>query len=116
MARDAQLDLSAFRIEARRTRNGLRRRCCQAAGRRTERLAHAGRLLLEYNDSTRAIHRALTATSTALSDEACQIAVSYGGVAVSLVEEAPALCQRTYSPVHTFEAGRRSLGRCGSAT
>jgi uncharacterized membrane protein YjjP (DUF1212 family) len=57
----------------------------------TELLVHAGRLLLEYNDSTRAIHRALTATSRALSDEACQVAVSYGGVTVSLAGEAPVL-------------------------
>jgi uncharacterized membrane protein YjjP (DUF1212 family) len=57
----------------------------------TELLGHAGRLLLEYNESTRAIHRALTATSRVLSDEACQVAVSYGGVAVSLAGEAPVL-------------------------
>jgi uncharacterized membrane protein YjjP (DUF1212 family) len=55
---------------------------------RTELLAHAGRLLLEYNESTEAIHRALTATAGALSDEACQVAVSYGGVAVSLAGKA----------------------------
>jgi uncharacterized membrane protein YjjP (DUF1212 family) len=58
---------------------------------RTELLVQAGRLLLEYNESTRAIHRALTATSRALSDEACQVAVSYGAVAVSLAGEAPVL-------------------------
>jgi uncharacterized membrane protein YjjP (DUF1212 family) len=55
---------------------------------RTELLAHAGRLLLEYNESTEAIHRALTATAGALSDEACQVAVSYRGVAVSLAGRA----------------------------
>jgi uncharacterized membrane protein YjjP (DUF1212 family) len=54
----------------------------------TDLLVHAGRLLLEYNESTRAIHRALTTTSRALSDEACQVVVSYGGVAVSLAGEA----------------------------
>jgi hypothetical protein len=57
----------------------------------TELLVHAGRLLLEYNESTRAIHRAPMATSRVLSDEACQVAVSYGGVAVSLAGEAPVL-------------------------
>jgi uncharacterized membrane protein YjjP (DUF1212 family) len=57
----------------------------------TELLAHAGRLMLEYNDSTRAIHRALTATSRALSDAACHVVVSYDGVAVSLADDAPAL-------------------------
>ena len=57
----------------------------------TELLAHAGRLLLEYDESTEAIHRTLTATSRALSDEACQVAVSYSGVAVSLAGEAPLL-------------------------
>jgi uncharacterized membrane protein YjjP (DUF1212 family) len=57
----------------------------------TELLAHAGQLLLEYNDSTHAIHRALTATSRVLSDETCQVAVSYGGVTVSLGGEAPLL-------------------------
>src|SRR5687767_3208541 len=57
----------------------------------TELLAHAGRLLLEYNESTGAIHRALEATSRALTDQACHVAVSYGGVAVSLAGEAPVL-------------------------
>ena len=56
-----------------------------------ELLAHAGRLLLENNESTGEIHRALTATATALGGEACHIAVSYGGVAVSLAGEGPAL-------------------------
>jgi hypothetical protein len=47
--------------------------------------------LLEYNESTMAIHRALSATARALTDDACHIAVSYNGVAVSLAGEAPAL-------------------------
>jgi uncharacterized membrane protein YjjP (DUF1212 family) len=55
----------------------------------TDLLAQAGRLLLEYNESTRAIHGALTTTSRALSDEICQVTVSYGGVAVSLAGESP---------------------------
>lgn len=57
----------------------------------TELLVHAGRLLLEYNESTGAIHRALTATARALTDEPCHVAVSYGGVTVSLAGELPAL-------------------------
>ena len=57
----------------------------------TELLAHAGRLLLEYNESTGAIHRALEATAGVLTDQACHVAVSYGGVAVSLAGEAPVL-------------------------
>jgi uncharacterized membrane protein YjjP (DUF1212 family) len=54
-------------------------------------LAHAGRLLLEYNESTGEIHRALTATSLALTGEKCEIAVSYSGVAVALAGEGPIL-------------------------
>jgi uncharacterized membrane protein YjjP (DUF1212 family) len=57
----------------------------------TELLAQAGRLLLEYNESTGAVQRTLTATARALTDEACHVAVSYGGVAVSLAGEGPAL-------------------------
>jgi uncharacterized membrane protein YjjP (DUF1212 family) len=57
----------------------------------TELLAHAGRLLLEYNESTGTIHRALSATARALTDDACRIAVAYNGVAVSLAGEAPVL-------------------------
>jgi uncharacterized membrane protein YjjP (DUF1212 family) len=57
----------------------------------TQLLVHAGRLLLEYNESTRVIHRALAATARVLTDDACHIAVSYNGVALSLAGEAPAL-------------------------
>jgi hypothetical protein len=57
----------------------------------TELLAHAGQLLLEYDESTGAIHRALRATARALTDDACHIAVAYNGVAVSLAGEAPVL-------------------------
>ena len=57
----------------------------------TDLLVQAGRLLLEYNESTGAIHRALAATARALTDEAPHIAVSYNGVAVSLAGEGPAL-------------------------
>ena len=57
----------------------------------TELLVQAGRLLLEYNESTGAIHRALTSTAKALTGETCQVAVSYGGVVVTLPGEAPAI-------------------------
>jgi uncharacterized membrane protein YjjP (DUF1212 family) len=53
----------------------------------TNLLLQAGRLLLEYNESTGAIHRALTATARALGDATCHVAVSYLGVAVSLAGE-----------------------------
>ncbi len=57
----------------------------------TELLVQAGRLLLEYNESTGAIHRALAATARALTEETCDVAVSYNGVAIALGGEAPAL-------------------------
>jgi uncharacterized membrane protein YjjP (DUF1212 family) len=57
----------------------------------TKLLLQTGRLLLEYNDSTREIHRALTSTAKALTDETCHVAVSYGGVTVSLAGEGSAL-------------------------
>jgi uncharacterized membrane protein YjjP (DUF1212 family) len=57
----------------------------------TDLLLQAGRLLLEYNESTGAIHRALTATAAALTDEPCHVAISYNGVAVSLGKHGAAL-------------------------
>jgi uncharacterized membrane protein YjjP (DUF1212 family) len=57
----------------------------------TELLLQAGRLLLEYNESTGAIHRALTATAAALTDEPCHIMVSYRGVAIWLAGQGPVL-------------------------
>jgi uncharacterized membrane protein YjjP (DUF1212 family) len=54
-------------------------------------LLQGGRLLLEYNESTGEIHRELTATAGALTGEACDVVVSYRGLAVSLAGEAPAL-------------------------
>jgi uncharacterized membrane protein YjjP (DUF1212 family) len=57
----------------------------------TNLLLQAGRLLLEYNESTGAIHRALMATAQALTPEPCHIVVSYREVAVSLAGEAAAL-------------------------
>jgi uncharacterized membrane protein YjjP (DUF1212 family) len=57
----------------------------------TELLLQAGRLLLEYNESTAAIHRALTATAKALTGESCHVVVSYGSVTVSLAGEGPVM-------------------------
>jgi uncharacterized membrane protein YjjP (DUF1212 family) len=62
-----------------------------AARLQTDLLLQAGRLLLEFNESTAAIHHALMSTAKALSDKTCHVVVSYGGVAVSLAGEAPAL-------------------------
>jgi uncharacterized membrane protein YjjB (DUF3815 family) len=56
-----------------------------------ELLACAGRLLLEYNESTGEIHRALRATSQALVDQKLDLAVTYDGVVVSLGGDAPIL-------------------------
>ena len=52
-------------------------------------LAYAGRLLLEYNESTGEICRSIAATARAITDEKCDIAVSYNGVAVALADGAP---------------------------
>jgi uncharacterized membrane protein YjjP (DUF1212 family) len=57
----------------------------------TEMLAHAGRLLLEYDESTGAIHHALESTAKALTGAVCNVAVSYGGVVVSLAGDSPVL-------------------------
>ena len=65
----------------------------------TELLVHAGRLLLEYNESTGAIHRTLAATAGALTEDACHVEVSYGSVFVSLGEEAPAMLPVRELPV-----------------
>lgn len=54
-------------------------------------LATAGRLLLEYNDSTGEIENTLAATSRAISSEPFAMTVSYGGVAVSLGDGPPLL-------------------------
>jgi uncharacterized membrane protein YjjP (DUF1212 family) len=58
-----------------------------ARRRQADLLLQAGRLLLEYNESTAAIHRALTSTARALTGETCHVAVSYAGVAVGLAGE-----------------------------
>jgi uncharacterized membrane protein YjjP (DUF1212 family) len=56
-------------------------------------LVQAGRLLLEYNESTASIHRALIATAQAIVGEPCHVMVTYRGVAVSLAGESPALAE-----------------------
>jgi uncharacterized membrane protein YjjP (DUF1212 family) len=57
----------------------------------TELLLQAGRLLLEYDESTGVIHSTLVATAAALTSETCHVGVSYHGVAVSLAGESPAV-------------------------
>jgi uncharacterized membrane protein YjjP (DUF1212 family) len=57
----------------------------------TNLLLQAGRLLLEYNEATEAIQRALVSTARSLTAEACHVVVTYDGVAVSLGNEVPAL-------------------------
>lgn len=54
-------------------------------------LLHAGRLLLEYNESTAGIHRALLATAKSLTDATCHVSVSYRGVLVALAAEGPVM-------------------------
>ncbi len=57
----------------------------------TKLLLQAGRLLLEYDEATEGIHRALTATARALTEDPCVVVVSYRGLTVSLGGEAPAV-------------------------
>ncbi|HEX4590576.1 MAG TPA: threonine/serine exporter family protein, partial [Gemmataceae bacterium] len=59
----------------------------------TDLLLEAGRLLLDYNESTAAIHRALIATAKAVAGEPCHLVVSYRGVAVSLAGQSAALAE-----------------------
>jgi uncharacterized membrane protein YjjP (DUF1212 family) len=63
------------------------------SGRRvqTDLLLQAGRLLLEFNESTGEIHRALATTARAVGEDTCHLAVSYGGITVSLSGEHPAI-------------------------
>jgi uncharacterized membrane protein YjjP (DUF1212 family) len=59
----------------------------------SELLASAGRLLLEYNESTGEIHRVLTVTARKLTEEKFDLAVTYGGVVVSVGKSAPLIKQ-----------------------
>src|ERR1051326_7410406 len=54
-------------------------------------LATAGRLLLEYNESTGEIYRTLGETACALEDDECEVAVAYGEIAVELPGDTPLL-------------------------
>jgi uncharacterized membrane protein YjjP (DUF1212 family) len=56
----------------------------------TNLLLQAGRLLLEYNESTEAIHRALISTAKSLTDKSCSVLISYRGVAIALGGETQA--------------------------
>ena len=42
-------------------------------------LAEAGRLLLEFNESTGGIHRTLARMAEALTSDRCTVSVDYGG-------------------------------------
>lgn len=55
----------------------------------TQMLSRAGHLLLEYNESTAAIERALTTTAQKVSTGPCEVVVSYNGVMISLADEKP---------------------------
>jgi uncharacterized membrane protein YjjP (DUF1212 family) len=57
----------------------------------TELLAHAGRLLLEYNESTGETHRTLAGVARSITDLPCHVILSYGNVTVSLAGEPPVL-------------------------
>lgn len=57
----------------------------------TELLLEAGRLLLEYNESTGEIVSVLTATARTLTDQPLHVGVAYGSVVVSLGGASPAL-------------------------
>jgi Putative threonine/serine exporter len=72
----------------------------------TNLLLNAGRLLLEYNESTGAIHHALTAAAPAITDETCRVMVSYRNVAVSVGNEAPAM-----KPIMEFRYNTAVLAR-----
>jgi uncharacterized membrane protein YjjP (DUF1212 family) len=93
----------------------------------TKLLLEAGRLLLEYNESTAEIHRALTATAKSLGGEPCQVVVSYRDVAVSLAGEAPTFVEidelrynmavqaRVHQILARVQAGRLDPGSALSA-
>jgi uncharacterized membrane protein YjjP (DUF1212 family) len=84
-------------------------------------LAHAARLLLEYNESTAAIHRELQSASHSLVGKPCHVAVAYGGVTVSYEGEVPvfepvaelhtnsALLERVHAILDRIRAGTLSL-------
>jgi uncharacterized membrane protein YjjP (DUF1212 family) len=71
-----------------------------------ELLGQAGRMLLENNDSTGVIHRTIAATARTLTQDDCDVAVAYGGVAVSLAGEGPVLMQIRELRYNTALQGR----------
>lgn len=52
-------------------------------------LANAGRLLLEYNESSGQIDRTLRATAQAIVQDDCDVDVTYRGVSIALGDRAP---------------------------
>jgi uncharacterized membrane protein YjjP (DUF1212 family) len=58
-----------------------------------ELLSEAGRLLLENNESAGEVERALVATASRLSSEACRVVVSYERIAVSLGHDPPVIAR-----------------------
>ncbi len=63
-----------------------------------ELLAEAGRLLLGHSESTGATRRTLADTARAISDERCDVVVSYGAIAVSLGGDVPRI--KEFRQVH----------------
>ena len=57
----------------------------------TDLLLEAAALLLEYNESTGEIQRALQATANTISNEPCHLVISYDGVAIALGDQSPKL-------------------------
>ncbi len=90
----------------------------------TKLLASAGRLLLEYNDSTENIFRALRTTAKAISDQSFEAVITYGGVTIALGTEAPlhlpvhelrynaALQARVHAILRGIQAGNLDLTVC----
>jgi uncharacterized membrane protein YjjP (DUF1212 family) len=72
----------------------------------TELLLRGGRLLLEYNESSGAIHRVLTATAQALTDQPCHFVVTYRGIAIWMEGQGLAL-----EPVHELRYNMAVLAR-----
>ena len=69
-------------------------------------LVEAGRLLLEYNESTGSIHRVLARTARALTRDSCTVSVEYGGVSVSIGDDAP-----LFQPVRELRYNMRLQSR-----
>jgi uncharacterized membrane protein YjjP (DUF1212 family) len=80
-------------------------------------LIQAGRLLLEYNESTRGIIETLTSTAKILTAAPCHVAVSYRSIAISLGDESPVLATvkelRLNAAVHTRIHEVLEQVRCG---